>query len=75
MDELSKLHLAELRATFNFNDANGDGVLSFDEFVGLLIGLESGMSHDEARIGFEEIDTDRNGAIGFEEFLAWWTSD
>jgi Ca2+-binding EF-hand superfamily protein len=75
MDALSRLQLAELRATFNFNDANGDGVLSFDEFVGLLIGLESGMSEDEARIGFEEIDVDRSGTISFDEFLAWWTSD
>ncbi len=23
-------------------------------------------------IGFDEIDTDRDGSIGFDEFHAWW---
>jgi Ca2+-binding EF-hand superfamily protein len=75
MNALSRLELAELRETFNFNDTNGDGVLSFDEFVRLMIDLESGLSLDEARTGFDEIDTDHNSAIGFDEFVAWWTSD
>jgi Ca2+-binding EF-hand superfamily protein len=30
------------------------------------------MSEEECRIGFEEIDTDADGAITFDEFKAWW---
>ena len=41
----------------------------------LMLDLESGMSFAEARNGFEEIDTDHSGAIEFDEFVAWWTSD
>ena len=74
MRELGRLELAELRVTFKFNDADGDGALNFDEFVRMMLDLESGMSFGEARNGFEEIDTDHSGAIGFDEFIAWWTS-
>ncbi len=75
MKELGRLELAELRVTFRFNDADGDGALNFDEFVRMMLDLESGMSFAEARNGFEEIDTDHSGAIEFDEFVAWWTSD
>jgi Ca2+-binding EF-hand superfamily protein len=75
MGALTKQALGELRATFNYNDANGDGVLSYDEFVRLMTDLEAGLSLEELKIGFDEIDTDRNGSIGFDEFVAWWTSD
>jgi Ca2+-binding EF-hand superfamily protein len=27
----------------------------------------------ECEIGFGEIDSNRDGAIGFDEFYAWWT--
>jgi hypothetical protein len=33
------------------------------------------MTGDECRIGFVEIDSDRDGAIEFEEFLEWWTQE
>jgi Ca2+-binding EF-hand superfamily protein len=78
MNELTRQELAELRATFTFNDTNGDGVLDFDEFCRMmagLSGLETGMSRAEARIGFDAIDLDRDGAIGFDEFVEWWTGD
>jgi Ca2+-binding EF-hand superfamily protein len=32
------------------------------------------MTDEESRIGFAEIDTDRDGVIEFGEFLDWWTS-
>ena len=78
MSEPTREELAELRETFTFNDTNGDGVLDFEEFVRMmagLSGLEQGMSHAEARIGFDEIDLDRDGSIGFDEFVEWWTAD
>jgi hypothetical protein len=32
------------------------------------------MSGEECRIGFAEIDTNRDGRIQFDEFLNWWTT-
>ena len=75
MRTLTPEQLAELREDFDYNDANGDGRLSYDEFAELLQDLEAGMAEAEARLGFREIDTDRDGWIGFDEFLAWWTSE
>lgn len=75
MDPLSQDQLDELREDFDFNDANHDGRIQYREFVALLGGLEAGMPDEEARIGFGEIDTDDDGVIGFDEFVAWWTSD
>ncbi len=64
---------AGLREDFAHFDRNCDGRMEFDEFVQFLEAQDAGLSRQELRIGFTEIDTDRNGSIGFDEFLAWWT--
>jgi hypothetical protein len=33
------------------------------------------MSDREAGIGFRDIDSNDDGLIDFEEFVAWWTAD
>jgi Ca2+-binding EF-hand superfamily protein len=33
------------------------------------------MSEAEMRIGFEEVDTDRDGFIDRREFFEWWSAD
>ena len=40
--------------------------------VCLLGALGAGMSDEEMRLGFDLIDTDRNGSIDFAEFRVWW---
>lgn len=65
--------IAELEESFNFNDPNGDGKIDFGEFRRMLRDLDAGVSVEEARIGFDEIDTDDDGAIGFDEFVSWWS--
>jgi Ca2+-binding EF-hand superfamily protein len=65
--------LRELQDDFEFADGDHDGHIDFGEFSGLLDELGAEMSATDLRIGFEEIDTDRNGRIGFYEFVAWWT--
>ena len=75
MAQLDDEALTELREDFAFNDANADGRLNFEEFVQLLENLDAGMSYDEARIGFDLIDADRDHAIEFDEFVGWWTND
>ena len=62
----------ELKESFEYNDANEDGRIEFDEFVNMLEELESGISRDEARIGFTAIDGDHDGSIDFGEFVTWW---
>ena len=47
----------------------------FDEFAGLMQGLEAGMSSTDLRIGFRAIDTDADGLIDFQEFTDWWSAD
>lgn len=62
----------ELEDSFRYNDANNDGRIDFTEFVNMLDALEAGMKTDEARVGFEEIDTDKDGSIELDEFIDWW---
>jgi Ca2+-binding EF-hand superfamily protein len=62
----------ELSASFRYNDVNKDGLIEFAEFVEMLGQLEAEVSDAEARIGFDEIDTDDDGAISFDEFVEWW---
>jgi calmodulin len=62
-----------LREDFDFNDSNKDGRISLGEFVRLMSAMEAGMTAEECRIGFEQIDANGDGAIEFDEFAAWWT--
>jgi Ca2+-binding EF-hand superfamily protein len=67
--------LEELRETFDYNDRNEDGKIGLDEFIAMLDELEAGMSAREARVGFNDIDTNNDGLIDFREFAAWWRED
>jgi calmodulin len=71
--ELDPEQLEELRETFEYNDADGDGRIEMDEFIVMLQALEAHTTLEEARIGFDEIDTNGDGKIDFDEFVAWWS--
>jgi calmodulin len=62
----------ELRETFEYNDRDADGRIRIDEFILMLDELEAGISEREARVGFNDIDTNDDGLIDFPEFAAWW---
>src|SRR6185437_7180332 len=62
-----------LRETFDFNDLNRDGRLTLGEFIRFMESVDENVTSPECEIGFDEIDTNRDGAIGFEEFYEWWT--
>ena len=61
-----------LREDFDFNDRNRDGRLTLGEFIRFMGTLDEDITSEECQIGFDEIDTNRDGAIDFEEFAAWW---
>ena len=61
-----------LREDFDFNDLNKDGHLTLGEFIRFMQTLDENMTAEECEVGFDEIDTNHDGAIEFEEFLAWW---
>jgi calmodulin/calcium-binding protein CML/plastin-2 len=71
----SEEQLEELRETFDYNDRDEDGSIELDEFIDMLDELEAAMSEDEAKVGFQDIDTNDDGLIDFKEFVAWWTED
>ena len=71
----SEEQLDELRETFDYNDRDGDGLIEIEEFAAMLDELEAETSENETRVGFREIDTNEDGRIDFDEFVAWWTGD
>lgn len=62
----------DLKETFSHFDSDNNGSIDFGEFDRLLSALDSSMSDDERRIGFDAIDTDKSGVIEFDEFYAWF---
>lgn len=64
--------IARLREDFDYYDQNGNSRIGYDEFKRFLNALDAGMTEDDCRTGFAEIDTDHDGAIEFEEFVNWW---
>lgn len=62
---------ARLREDFDFNDLNHDGRLTLGEFIRFMRNVDEDITVEECQIGFDVIDTDRDGAIEFEEFEAW----
>jgi len=60
--------LDELREAFDYNDRDGDGRIQLDEFSSMLDELEAEMTD-------RDIDTNDDGLVDFQEFVAWWTED
>jgi calmodulin/calcium-binding protein CML/plastin-2 len=75
MAKLTEDQLEELQETFEYNDLDADGMIEADEFIQMLQSLEAEITASEAHIGFQEIDTNDDGLIDFQEFVDWWTED
>ena len=67
--------LDELREAFDYNDRDSDGKIQLDEFSSMLDELEAETSKSDIEIGFKDIDTNDDGLIDFQEFVAWWAED
>jgi len=63
----------EIRETFDHFDRDGSGSIEVGEFVSLLRALGAAGEAEEVAAGLESLDTNQNGRIDFDEFVAWWT--
>lgn len=61
----------EILHQFRTLDKNDDGKLDFNELKGLLSKGKKGLTDKECRVLFDAVDTDRNGTVDVEEFLAF----
>lgn len=62
-----------LREDFDYNDLDKDGRLTLGEFIRFMENVDENVTAEECQIGFDEIDSNRDGAITFDEFHSWWT--
>ena len=72
MKPLSEDHLQQVRENFDFADTDGNGLIDFKEFRGLLKVLSPESRTQQAAEGFSMIDTNSDGQIDFDEFVEWW---
>ncbi len=61
--------MAELREAFNMFDKNNNGVISMEEFRGVLQALGQEPTDDELHLMMKSVDTDQNGSVDFDEFI------
>jgi len=66
---VSAEQLAEFKEAFDFFDKDKSGSLNHLEFKGCLKSLGQEPSEDELKATCEELDTNNNGSIGFDEYL------
>jgi len=74
-DELSEFSKQFCRDAFDAIDLNGDGTLDEQEFVNLLQSLRLDYSPQKASSRFQNIDSDNNGEICYEEFESMFTKE
>jgi Ca2+-binding EF-hand superfamily protein len=64
--------IEDIEELFDEADEDRDDQISLTEFRGLMLTLDRGMRDDAVAASFLEIDTNRDGRIGFDEFRSWW---
>lgn len=69
---LTEAQVADIRKEFDFFDRDNNGQIELNEFIELLTVLSPKTKANRVEEGFSLIDTNNDGFIDFEEFLAWW---
>ncbi|KAJ4788662.1 Calcium-binding EF-hand family protein [Rhynchospora pubera] len=68
---LDSMDQSEVRKVFSRFDANGDGKISATELTEILRALGSEAHPDEVQNMMNEMDTDHDGFVDFDEFVAF----
>lgn len=63
-------HEQEMMETFKVFDRDGNGFITTEELKMAMINLGERLTDEELRLMIEAADTDRNGMIDYQEFLA-----
>lgn len=63
----------ELRRVFSHFDSNGDGKISAFELRDYFGSVGEYISHEAAQEAINEVDTDADGSLGFEDFVGLMT--
>lgn len=66
------LSSAQVKQAFDGYDKDKSQTLSMDEVVKLAADLGAKTSKDELEKLFASIDTNKDGVLSYEEFLAWY---
>jgi len=69
MEDLSPETIQALKGAFSMLDADDNGAVSHEEVADLLERLGFNVSEDEVMDMIQEVDTDGNGTIEFDEFV------
>jgi calmodulin len=64
----------EIRADFDAFDKNGDGLVSIEELLTLMDRIGETLSRKEAEDALRRGDTDGDGQLSFDEFIAFMLS-
>ncbi|KAG0221115.1 hypothetical protein B0O80DRAFT_459417 [Mortierella sp. GBAus27b] len=62
--------IQEVTELFKQSDANGDGLLNFQELRVLIKEYDSSVSDEQIKTVIEDHDTDKDGCLNFNEFKA-----
>ena len=65
----------DIEELFDRADEDDDDQLSPAEFRSLMLELDSRLHESTIAANFREIDTNRDGRLGFAEFRSWWLSN
>ncbi len=74
IDKLSVLNQENLRAAFQMFDKDKSGTITIDELQAVFDGQGGQQEEEVWKKVMEEVDTDGNGEISFDEFLNGMTS-
>jgi Ca2+-binding EF-hand superfamily protein len=72
--EYAENRLDDIEELFDRADEDGDDQINLTEFRGLMLELDRQMHDNAVATRFLEIDSNRDGRIGFAEFRSWWLS-
>jgi hypothetical protein len=64
--------IAEIRGSFEFFDKDNNGLIDFEEFRSLLRTVNPEATTSQAAEGFSMTDTNCDGYVDLDEFVAWW---